>query len=818
MKTHSRLTIRSSDSDLIAAENAVDLWSVRVSGTVQGVGFRPTVYKLAKDHGIKGTVLNDGDGVLIEVWATKPTLIQFIDALKSSQPPLARIEHLHYERMEFDAKRLIPQDFTIVRSQSGAVATNISADAATCAQCLTDTMDPFSRRYRYPFTNCTHCGPRLSIIRSIPYDRANTSMSAFKMCADCQREYDDPENRRFHAQPNACYVCGPKAWLERSDGKAFCLDTFSQLDQVDAVCTLLQRGEIVAIKGIGGFHLACDATNADSVEKLRQRKKRFHKPLALMARDLKIIEKYCQIEEAERKMLQHVSAPIVLLTARSDRPASVPPIATQVASKHNTLGFMLPYTPLHHLLLKRMDRPIVLTSGNLSDEPQCIDNEDARERLSSIADYFLFHDREIVNRLDDSVVHVSSSDQPAFIRRARGFAPAPIALPTGFDEAPNLLAMGAELKSTFCLINSGKAIVSQHMGDLEDARTHSDYEKNLALYKECFQHSPARIAIDCHPEYLSSKLGRGQAQDHTLALDEIQHHHAHIASCMADNGWPLNGHKVMGVALDGLGYGSDGNLWGGEFLYCDYTEFERLGTFKPVALLGGAQAMREPWRNTFAHILAEMGWDRYKIEYDDLELTRFFEEHPLDSYRSMLKSNFNTPKASSCGRLFDAVAAALGICRESASYEGQAAIELEAIVDKTQLEDESLAYPFGIPRLAGSRLPYIEPIAVWHALLGDLIEGTPPATMSARFHLGLAKVTVAMVQKLQLRDDVQIFDTVALSGGCFQNRILLDLVCKRLGSLGYRVLKHKQVPANDGGISLGQAVISAALHIKERGN
>ncbi|HIA54808.1 MAG TPA: carbamoyltransferase HypF [Candidatus Melainabacteria bacterium] len=801
-------------------EKKLSAWSIRVRGTVQGVGFRPNVFRLAKELGIKGHVLNDGEGVLIEAWCDEDNLKKFVQAVSEQSPKLAHIEKIETSALSEQWQthgRGEPTDFVITLTETNPVATNIPSDAATCPECLEDSFSPFSRRFRYPFTNCTNCGPRLSIIKSMPYDRPSTSMSSFSMCADCQKEYDDPDDRRFHAQPNACHACGPKAWIERADGHAVCLESMSQLDLVDAAATLIQRGEIVAVKGIGGFHLACDATNEEAVAKLRARKNRYGKPFALMARDISIIEEYCQVSGQELEQLNSHVAPIVVLERKeNDHADTRAAIAASVAPGQNTLGFMLPYTPLHHLMLKRVKKPIVLTSGNISHEPQCISNESAKSQLAQIADYFLLHDREIVNRLDDSVLRVVRN-KPVYLRRARGAAPTPIPLPPGFENAPDLLAMGGELKNTFCLLKHSKAIVSQHIGDLEDARTYADYQYNLELYRNSFQHCESGIAVDLHPEYLSSKLGRARALDSGLPLTEIQHHHAHIASCMADNNHSLDAGPVLGVALDGLGFGSDGTFWGGEFLLADYTSFERLGTFKPVALIGGNQAMYEPWRNTYAHIMAEMGWAAYKMNFEELELTTFFESKPLPAFASMLKSGINVPLASSCGRLFDAVAAAIGICREHASYEGQAAIELEAIVNMDVLlnETEALGYPFAVPRLGGKGLPYIEPLAVWQALLGDLYLNTDAGIMAARFHKGLAKAIVHMVQKLCTRDQEIWLKTVALSGGVFQNKILQDLIVDKLTDLGFEVLTHHQVPANDGGIALGQAVIGAASHIQK---
>jgi hydrogenase maturation protein HypF len=792
-------------------------WSIRVKGTVQGVGFRPAVFTLANQLGISGKVINDGDGVLIEAFAPKATLEAFIQAIREKSPPLARIESITYKEITYKeledtcviATRTIPTSFAIDTSKSSTVATNIAADAATCQACLSEIFCQSNRRYRYPFTNCTHCGPRLSIIKAIPYDRAMTSMAAFPMCPDCESEYQDPKDRRFHAQPNACRVCGPKVWLEDKWGIEHASE-HEAIDAIEAAANLLKRGEIVAIKGIGGFHLACAATNDKAVATLRQRKKRFEKPFALMARDLDLIKRYCLVSAAEESLLKSHEAPIVLLERK--KVVTREKLSDAVAPKQTTLGFMLPYSPLHHLLLHNLNIPIVLTSGNLSEEPQCTDNDEAKEYLGQIADFFLLHDRAIVNRLDDSVVRAAKDNSFEVLRRARGYAPTPIKLPPGFESAPEVLALGAELKNTFCLLQDNRAIISQHMGDLEEAKTYSDYQKNLELYQNCFQFKAMRIAIDYHPEYLSSKLGRNLLAE----IDPVQHHHAHIASCLADNGWPLEAGPVIGVALDGLGYGMDDSYWGGEFLRADYGSFERIATFRPVALLGGAKAMREPWRNAYAHIVTAIGWQNYFEQYAELELTKYFQTKPLATYDSMLKSKQNAPLASSCGRLFDAVAAAIGVCRAEISYEGQAAIELEALMSSNALaeEEDEQAYPFVIENL-GKQLPYIDSKTMWQALLTDLSLGTAPPVMATRFHQGLAKVIIAMVEQLSAGHD-NWQSTVALSGGVFQNKILLELVKSDLTKKSYRVLTHRQVPTNDGGISLGQAVISAAGQIEKK--
>ncbi|MBE8987471.1 carbamoyltransferase HypF [Nostoc sp. LEGE 12450] len=775
---------------------------IRVRGTVQGVGFRPTVYRLAKACGLYGDVCNDGQGVLIRVSGSEEALTEFVARLQTECPPLAKINQL--TRIPYEGKFNF-NNFVISTSVNNAIKTEIVPDAATCPQCRQEIFDPFSRFYRYPFTNCTHCGPRLSIIRAIPYDRCNTSMSAFVICPECAKEYDDVENRRFHAQPVACHVCGPTAWLERADGKSVTASMFSMLDDVDAVCTLLQKGEIVAIKGLSGIHLACDATQETVVQKLRQRKKRYHKPFALMARDIEIIEQYCTVNAKEKELLTSSAAPIVLLQATGKKL-----VAPSVASGQNTLGFMLPYTPLHHLILRRMNRPIVLTSGNLADEPQCIDNDEAREKLGTIADYFLFHNREIINRVDDSVVIIG--DKVQTIRRARGYAPASISLPLGFDNVPQILAMGSELKNTFCLLRQGEAILSQYLGDLESAAAFNAYQETLNLYLNLFEHTPEVIAIDKHPEYFSSKLGKELADTNQIPIHQIQHHHAHIAACMAENGIPLNSPPVLGIALDGLGYGDNSTLWGGEFLLADYRKFQRLATFKPVAMIGGEQAIYQPWRNTYAQLIAANLWDDCQQQYADLEIVKLLNKKPLKLLNQLIEKKINSPPASSVGRLFDAVAAAIGICPEECSYEGQAAIAMEAIVDVSSLNNdkEALIYPFSFS--FSDSIYCIDSRPMWQALLYDLQQQIPQPVIAAKFHKGLANAIVEMVKHLRQENPIH---QVALTGGVFQNCILLQQVSKRLETLGIKVLTHSLVPANDGGLSLGQAVIAAAQLIHE---
>ena len=795
----------------LPAKERIETVEIRVRGRVQGVGFRPTVWRIAIDIGIDGDVLNDGEGVLIRVRGTPSQIAQLIETLRSSPPPLADIAAIETSA----SNAAIAPGFTIIDSVAGMARTEVSPDAAICATCADEVLDPFTRRFRYPFTNCTHCGPRLSIVEQVPYDRATTTMAPFPLCPACGAEYRDPADRRFHAEATACHVCGPRARLVRFDGAAFSYEQHSMLDDVDAAMSLIQKGEIVAIKALGGYQLACDATRTDAVATLRERKHRDAKPFALMARDLDVIRRFCTISAAEEAALTSKEAPIVLLT--SDGAERLP---ETVAPGLTTLGFMLPSTPLHLLLMKRMARPVMMTSGNLSNEPQVTDDTKAAEKLSGIAPYALIHNREIANRIDDSVVR-EMGGKIRLLRRARGYAPASIPLPPGFEAAPDLLAYGGELKATFCLVKDGRAILSQHQGDLEDALTYDDYVRNLDLYRQLFDHAPTALVADLHPEYLSTKLAQATARSSRLPLIEIQHHHAHAASCMAENGRPLDAAPVLAVTLDGLGYGAGGKIWGGEFLLADYRGYERLGTFKPVAMPGGSAASREPWRNLYAHLMAEMGWTAFEMNFAELDVFTALSAKPLATIGAMIAGGVNSPKASSCGRLFDAVAATIGIAFDRQAYEGEAACRLEAIACRRTLAEESddLAYPLPTPNLKGSKLPYIEPLGMWNAILGDLILKTPAPVIAARFHKGLAKAIVAMTVRLSGREDDEAprFDTVALSGGCFQNRILFEQVVARLTAQGFEVLTHTKVPANDGGVALGQAAIAAA-HLIDKAN
>jgi hydrogenase maturation protein HypF len=766
---------------------------IRVRGRVQGVGFRPTVWRLARELGLAGEVLNDGEGVLVRVRANPAGVESLISRLESEPPPLARVDVI--ERRRYDGA--LPREFKIADSAGGSAHTQIAPDATICAACAAELRDRSQRRYRYAFTNCTHCGPRLSILTALPYDRATTTMAAFPLCDQCLGEYRAPSDRRFHAEAIACPACGPTVRLEMLGGQP--VASGDNGDDVERAAKLILDGAIVAVKGLGGYHLACDATDAGAVARLRQAKRRDRKPFALMARDLDVIRRYGALSFEEQRALTSVQAPIVLLQAKGAR------LPEAVAPGLDTLGFMLPTTPLHLLLLQDIGVPLVMTSGNLSDAPAIIDDPEMRRCLPGVAAAVLVHDRVIANRVDDSVVRVMGG-RSRVLRRARGFAPAPISLPAGFERAPDLLAMGGELKATFCLVKDGEAVLSQHQGDLENASTFDDYRKNLSLYTRMFDHAPEAVAIDRHPEYLSSKHGRREVERTGRPLVEIQHHHAHVAACLAENGRPLDAAPVLGVVLDGLGFGDDGTIWGGEFLLADYYGYERLAFLKPVAMPGGTQAVREPWRNLHAQIEAAAEFD------PAVDLSGGFARHvmwdgkPLSVLERMIAKRVNAPLASSCGRLFDAAAAALGLCFDRQAYEGEAAARLETLA--RQAHEDDIGYQLALVETGPQRLT-IDPAPLWYAMLVDLDCGVSRAVIALRFHLGLAAAIVGTVSRLA-GDRSHPFDTVALSGGCFQNRLLFEAVVDGLTRQGFAVHSHAETPANDGGLALGQAAIAAA--------
>lgn len=732
---------------------------------------------MARRRALKGQVLNNTTGVLIDVEGEDCTIEEFVKAIKTNSPPLSLIESV--ERSDnLDLAHY--QDFRIVESLSnGHRFTPISTDIATCKDCLRELFDPLDRRYRYPFINCTNCGPRFTIIEDIPYDRARTTMRDFAMCADCQAEYENPLDRRFHAEPTACPRCGPQLWLTDSTGREITHDQGD--DPISQVRALLSSGKIIAIKGIGGFHLACEAPNAEAVERLRQRKYREDKPFALMAGSVDVVREYCVVSEPEEKLLLSERRPIVLLEKRSD--VSLPPA---VAPRVNTLGFMLPYAPLHSLLLESLEQPLVLTSANVASEPICYEDEDALRRLRSIADYFLLHDRRIRVRSDDSVTRAFEGREMV-LRRSRGYAPAPLKTVVNFER--EILACGAELKNTFCLTRENYAFLGHHIGDLENLETLQSFTDGIEHFKRLFRLQPKVVSYDLHPEYISTK--------YALALDDcvkvgVQHHHAHIASCMADNG--IDG-DVIGVAMDGLGFGADGRLWGGEFFVANFVEAERVAHLEYIPMPGGAKAIREPWRMAATYLHRTMGDDFLNL---DLPFTEQLDKASWATLRSMTATGTNSPQTSSMGRLFDAVSSLIGL-RNNVNYEGQAAIELEAIADRNVTE----SYEFDIS--AEGSVISAEPVI--RRVVEDLLGNVPPQEVSAKFHLAVAQVIASIARRV--RDERQL-NRVVLSGGVFQNLFLLERTCRMLGSDGFEVFTHRRVPPNDGGISLGQAVIANA--------
>ena len=751
---------------------------IKVGGVVQGVGFRPFVYRIAHEHGVTGWVRNTSGNVEIEVEGTGREVDKFVVALKAEAPPLARIDHI-------DIAACPPQGYDKfeIRESLGKAGEYqlVSPDIATCSDCRREIFDPKDRRYRYPFTNCTNCGPRFTIIDDIPYDRANTTMRKFRMCKLCRREYDDPLNRRFHAQPNACPDCGPRLSLVNNEGNPVACD-----NPLAASAGLLRAGKILAIRGLGGFQLACDATNVKAVKLLRKRKRRPSKPFAVMFSSVEEIEKHCLVSKKEKELLCSPEAPIVLVKWKRDDSS----IAPDVAERLNYLGAMLPYTPLHHLLMSNAGLPLVMTSGNLSEEPIAKYNDEALRRLGGIADYFLLHDRDIYARYDDSVCIVER--EPQLVRRARGYAPYPVKL--GFD-ARQILACGAELKNTFCLTRGSHAFVSQHIGDMENAETLEHFEDTVELYKKLFRVEPEAIACDMHPEYLATKYAQRVAESSGARLVPVQHHHAHIVSCMADNGVAV---PVIGVALDGTGYGADGAIWGGEFLVAEPGRFDRVGHLEYVPLLGGEAAIKKPYRMGLSYIWSMLGHD---FPLDGLPLGKI-DRGELALFKQQLKRGLNCPPTSSAGRLFDAASAITGVCTEI-SYEAQAAIELEMVAEGERRSHGAKLYPFEIVERNGSRVVKLAKLIV--AIVKDVRGGVPTSRISLKFHRTMAQVVREMC--LSISKDTGI-KTVALSGGVFQNRLLTRTTVEALEADGFKVLTHRDVPCNDGGISLGQAVIA----------
>lgn len=761
--------------------------AVAVRGVVQGVGFRPFVYRLAMEESLAGFIGNDTDGVTIEVEGPAERVEAFLMRLRAEAPVLARIDAVAVRAMTAVGET----GFRIVASEVlGQVSTGIPADAATCADCLRELMDPRDRRYRYAFLNCTNCGPRFTITRRIPYDRPQTSMARFRMCAACQAEYDDPANRRFHAQPNACAACGPRVWLAGADGAEIVAD-----DAVTAAIAELLAGRIVAIKGIGGFHLCVDATNEAAVMRLRERKRRYGKPLAVMVRDVAAARAVCALTEAEEALLTTPARPIVLSETRAGCG-----VAEAVTPGIPWLGVYLPYAPLQHLLFAdERVRALVMTSANLSEEPIAIDNDEARARLGEIADLFLMHDREILQRCDDSVMAVVD-DAPQFLRRARGFVPLSVPLPV---DAPPLLAVGGHLKNVFALARGRFAYQSQHLGDLENVTGLDFFKESLEHLMRTFEIEPEVVAHDLHPGYLSTQWAAEWARERGLPTIAVQHHHAHVAGCMAEHG--LLG-EAIGLALDGTGYGADGKIWGGEVLICRLDGFERFAHLEYVPMPGGEAAVREPWRMALGHLYAAgMGGTHGEA----LELVGATQQEARVLAR-MMERGVNAPWTSSLGRLFDAVAAVV-LRRRIVDYEAQAAIELEGIAAGEADTEPGYALEFVGGDWARREPGRIVAASLWRAVVKDLRGGVAQARIAARFHAGVA---AGFVRAAVLAREATGLGQVALSGGCMHNRRLVRLLRAGLEAKGFVVYQHRQASPGDGGLSYGQAVVAAAMRLR----
>ncbi len=744
---------------------------IRYVGTVQGVGFRPHIFRLAKAHGLAGFVNNDPAGVIVEVEGPEERIQAFRIESVGKAPVLARISELVCESIQ----PIREKAFRIKESErADSVDTQVSPDAATCPECLKEIFDPEDRRYRYAFTNCTNCGPRYTIIQAIPYDRPYTTMKKFTMCQKCQSEYDDPQDRRFHAQPNACPNCGPRLiFLDRA-GKRIPGDPISKTIE------MLLLGRIIAVKSLGGFQLACDALNQDAVKTLRSRKYREDKPFAIMARSLDQIEKYAIVTDTERELILSPERPIVLVPKRKE-----PQLAEEVAPGQKTWGFMLPYTPLHHILLQESGMILVMTSGNMSDEPIAYLDDEARSRLDQIADYYLTHNRPIYIRCDDSVVRVVEG-RPFFLRRARGYTPR--ILSARLPGKKSILACGAHLKNTFCLARSGQVIVSHHIGDMDNLETLRAFEQGIEHLKRIFKIQPEAVAHDLHPEYLSTR--------YALSLDlpriGVQHHHAHAAAVMAEH--EIQG-PVIGVSMDGTGYGPDEAVWGGEFLVADYMDFDRKAHLCYIPLPGGEQAIKEPWRMMAIYLERIYGDEFLNL---DIPSIRALDPGKWQVLKNAVEAGLNCPLTSSMGRLFDAVSAVLGI-RAVVNYEGQAAIELEMTTEK----HVTSGYEFSLINEGDEIL--IDPLPVIEACVEDLRKRVSVGRISARFHNGVAEMITEVCALTRDQTDI---NEVTLGGGVFQNMILVRGTKSRLEDQGFRVYLPREVPINDGGICLGQAAVA----------
>ena len=748
---------------------------LRIKGKVQGVGFRPFVWLLSNQYGLIGDVNNDGQGVLIRfVSPPSDSLEQFLSDLQNKLPPLAQITDITQRTIDWPDAATVTS-FTIRESENNQMDTQIIPDAATCPHCLADLFDPNNRRYHYPFTNCTHCGPRFTIIKAIPYDRKNTAMSVFPLCPQCEKEYKDPADRRFHAQPNACSVCGPHIWLQDREETLATHET-----ALKQTALLLQQGYIVAVKGLGGFHLACDANNQKTVDLLRQRKHRPTKPLAIMVPDLQFLQ---NLSSQETELLTSSAAPIVLLAKHK-----VPNIANNIAPNLQEIGVMLPSNPLQHLLLRAINRPLVMTSANASGQPPVLKNEHAVEQLADLADFYLCHNRGILQRADDSLVRVAF-DGLETLRRARGYVPDEIPLET--QSPKNVLALGSDLKNTFCLLRHNKAVLSQHIGDTANEQVRSQLSENLELFQNIYQFKPDIIAVDAHPGYFSSSIGKQLAEQQQITPIEVLHHHAHIVSVMVEHNC---NEPVIGLALDGIGMGENGQLWGGECLLVDYQHSQYLGGLPAVALPGGDLAAKQPWRNWLAHL------HQFVPQWQEI-LTKTCTEPNWQILVNAIERGLNCPPISSAGRLFDAVAYALGIAPTIVSWEGEAACHLEALANTSSLVTQAQSavnIPVKIPLISNK----LDLAYFWQSWLNY---HAPVEDKAFAFHYALAQGFAELAANQARRHQCR---TIVLSGGVMHNQLLRRLLKEHLGE--FHVLSAHKLPMGDGGLSLGQAVI--AIH------
>ncbi len=750
---------------------------IEIRGIVQGVGFRPTVYRLARKYNLKGSVLNDSKGVTLDLEGYPEDIDSFLAELKKKPPPLSNIE-------EITSKKLVVEnfhEFKIIESEKGEEKkTLVSPDIATCKDCERELLNSKDRRYLYPFINCTNCGPRFTITKELPYDRKYTTMKKFKMCEKCRDEYEDPEDRRFHAQPDACNDCGPHLEFLDKKGKKI------EGNPIEKATQFLKEGKIVAVKGLGGFHLACNARDKKAVETLRERKKRPFKPLALMARNTSIISKFVHLSNEEKELLMSPRAPVVLLKKKGK--CAIP---ENIAPNNKFLGFMLPYAPLHILLFQNLE-VLVMTSGNRRDEPIAFDNKDAVKRLGHIADCFLVHDRDIWIQADDSIARVLDGET-LLLRRSRGYAPEPIKSPLRNEK--KIIGFGAHKHNTFSISRDDEIFVSHYIGETDNLETIKAFERGIKHFINFFDIPPDIAVVDLHPEYEATRFGKKWAEENKKTLIEIQHHHAHIASCLADNHLD---EKVIGVAWDGTGYGADGKIWGGEFLIADLKSYERKAHLQYIPLPGGDAAVKEPWRMGATYLYKTFGKDFLNL---DIDFVKKLDRKKWELIENMINKKVNSPQTSSIGRLFDAVSSIIGI-RDSITYQGQAAIELEMIANET----EKNFYEFDIQEKYDFHV--IDPLGVIKSIVRDTKNRVSKSDISMKFHIGLADLIVN-VSKI-LREQTGI-NKVCLSGGVFQNMILRSKASEKLKRNKFKVYNHRKIPPNDGGISAGQVAIAMSI-------